>query len=74
MKETYTVTLLCVFCDAPLQDENGKEYQAGELIKCDSCGEDNDYGSVYEIAKDKGLQLVEEEVLKTINQAFKSGK
>lgn len=71
MKETYTITLLCVFCDTPLQGEDDKEYQSGDLIKCNECGEENDYDSVFEIAKKKGIELVQEEALKTLNQAFK---
>ena len=70
MKETYTITLLCVFCDAPLQDE-GKEYQAGDLIKCSSCGEDNDYKSIFEIAKEKGIENIKNESLKELKKAFK---
>ena len=71
MKETYTITLLCVFCDAPLQGEDDKEYQSGDLVKCNECGEENDYDSIFEIAKEKGIELVQEEALKTLNQVFK---
>ena len=70
MKETYTITLLCVFCDASLQGEEDKEYQSGDLIKCNACGEYNDYDSVFEIAKEKGLKKVEDDVVAEISKIF----
>ena len=71
MKETYTITLLCVFCNAPLEDEEGKEYHSGDLIKCQQCGEENDYDSVLEIAKEKGMAEIEEDVTKELMKALK---
>jgi len=72
MKETYTITLLCVFCDVPLQDEEGKEYRSGDLIKCQQCGEENDYDSVLEIAKEKSIAEIEEDMTQELMKALKN--
>ena len=71
MQETYTVSLVCVFCDTPLQGKEDKEYKSGDLIKCSECGEYNDYDSVFEIAKEKGVKQVEEDAMKEIEKALK---
>lgn len=71
MKENFTVTLNCMFCDSPLQKINDKVYKSGDLINCISCNEDNDYDSLRNIAKEQGIELVKNEVRSSIKNIFK---
>ena len=75
MKEQFTVTAVCLFCGSPLQDEEGKEFQSGDMIKCRDCGELSDYDSVVEVAIEKGTEMVADEVTtelsKALGKAFK---
>jgi len=70
MKEQFSITLTCLFCDAPLQGEE-KEFQSGDLIKCSNCNEVNDYDSLRDIAIDKGTELAKNEAMKEITKMFK---
>jgi transcription elongation factor Elf1 len=47
--------LKCLFCGSPLVKQEGVEFNSGDLIKCNKCGESNDYDSVLEVAKEEGL-------------------
>ena len=71
----FNVTLLCLFCRAPLQGPEDAEYSSGDLIKCTKCNEENDYDSVLEVAKEKGIsevtKAVEDQLNKTIKKLFK---
>lgn len=75
MDSEFKITALCLFCQAPLQAEEYAELNSGDLIKCESCGELNDYNSVIEVAKEKGVEKVksqvEAELEKTIKNIFK---
>ena len=75
MDSEFNITALCLFCQAPLQAEEDTEFESGDLIKCDSCSELNDYDSVVEVAKEKGIEKVksqvEDELEKTIKKLFK---
>ena len=76
MDQEYKIDVECLFCKAPLQVEEGVESSSGDLIKCSSCGEMNDYDSALEVAKEKGLKVVkadfEKEVEKMMKGLFKS--
>lgn len=53
--EPIHITLVCLFCGADLKGPEDARYSSGDLIKCSECGEHNDYDSVLEVAKDKGI-------------------
>ncbi len=68
MKEKYSIKMYCLFCKSEqfeLPDEN---YQPshGEMIKCANCGRLNDYTSMFQITKEKGMQIAKEEAEKVI--------
>lgn len=75
MDSEFTITALCLFCQAPLVTDEEAEFKSGDLIECKSCGEQNDYDSVLEIAKEKGLEKVktqfDAELEKSIKKIFK---
>jgi hypothetical protein len=60
--EQIKITLLCLFCGAPLEGPDDAEYSSGDLIKCNKCEELNDYDSVIEVAKEKGIKQMSEHV------------
>ncbi len=72
MDKNYSIDVVCLFCDATLKAEKDKEYQSGDMIKCSGCGELNDYDSVLEIAKEKGVELVKDELEKKIKSKLKN--
>ncbi len=72
MKENYTISLTCVFCDTPLKKVEGKEFHSGDLIKCKNCDEYNDYDSVFVIAKEKGIELVKKNIVSELNISLKN--
>lgn len=69
------VTLVCLFCGVPLQGPEDAEYSSGDLIKCIQCNEENDYDSVFEVAKEKvtreATKAVQDQLNKTIKKLFK---
>jgi len=67
----FTVELVCLFCRAPLQGKEGATYASGDLIKCMECGEDNDYDSLLNVAKEKGVGRVKKEAEKQIKDELK---
>ena len=75
MDSDFKITALCLFCHAELQADENEEFNSGDMIKCDSCGELNDYDSVIEVAKEKGIEKVkaqvEDELEKTMKKLFK---
>ena len=72
MDDNFTIECVCLFCGATLTQKEGTELKPGILIKCSSCGEENDYDSVIEVAKEKGLEQVKEELHKHLYSTFKS--
>lgn len=64
------IALTCLFCDAPLTKKDNEEFHSGDLIKCQNCGEENDYESVLEIAKEQGIYKVKNEVLEELKKSF----
>jgi len=67
----FTVSLKCLFCGELLERTEGVEYQSGDLIKCTKCGEENDYDSVLEVAKEEGVGQVKEMVKDQLQEQFK---
>ncbi|QIL88591.1 hypothetical protein GNX18_01505 [Microbulbifer sp. SH-1] len=72
MDKNYTIEVVCLFCDAALKVEEGKEYQSGDMIECSECGESNDYDSVLDIAEEKGVELAKNELEKELKSTFKN--
>jgi Tfp pilus assembly protein PilZ len=75
MDSEFKIDVLCLFCQAPLRADENTDFVSGDLIKCKSCGEKNDYDSVIEVAKEKGVEKVksqvEDELAKTMKSLFK---
>tara|TARA_R110001583_G_scaffold158974_1_gene310812 strand:- start:377 stop:604 length:228 start_codon:yes stop_codon:yes gene_type:complete len=72
MDKHYTIEVVCLFCDSVLKVEEGKEYTSGDMIKCHECGEMNDFDSVLDIAKEKGVEMVKNEATKEIKAKLKN--
>ena len=71
MDENFTIKLLCLFCQSPLTAEEDKEFKTGDLIKCNSCDELNDYDSLIEVAKEKGIKKVESQIQEELDKTMK---
>jgi DNA-directed RNA polymerase subunit RPC12/RpoP len=67
----FTVTLKCLFCSAALEGPESADYQSGDLIKCTKCGEENDYDSVLDVAKEEGMSQAKEMVEDRLQKQFK---
>ncbi|WP_295582579.1 hypothetical protein [uncultured Lamprocystis sp.] len=70
-----TISLKCLFCGEALEGPEGADYRSGDLIKCTKCGEENNYDSVLDIAKDEGMsqvrEMVEDQLQKQLKGLFK---
>ncbi len=71
MDYNFEVKVLCLFCQMPLQVDKDTEYESGDMIKCVSCGEFNDFDSVFEVAKEEGIKLVKNQVEEEFNKEIK---
>lgn len=75
MDSEFRITVLCLFCQEPLQADENAEFESGDMIKCGSCGELNDYDSLIGVAKEMGIEKVksqvEDELRKTMKKLFK---
>lgn len=73
--KTFTVDFKCLFCDCVLEGDTEKEYSSGDMIKCQECGELNDYDSLVEIAieegKEKATEYAQDEIQKMLKCIFK---
>ena len=71
----FTVSLKCLFCGSVLEGPEDVEYVSGDMIKCTKCGEDNDYDSVLEVAKEVGIEkmkgVVQEQLETELKKLFK---
>ena len=54
----FLVTLKCLFCGESLEGPEDADCQSGDLIKCERCGEESDYDSVFEVAKEDAVGIV----------------
>lgn len=73
----FTVNLKCLFCKAVFEGPKDVEYHSGDLIKCARCGEENDFESALEVAKEQGIKevkgAVQEQLQKQLKGLFKKG-
>lgn len=69
--EEIQITLLCLFCGSSLEGPDDAEYSSGDLVTCSKCGEQNDYDSVLEVAKEKGIEQIEDAVKNHFKNEFK---
>ncbi len=65
------IAVVCLFCGAALEGPENAVYSSGDLIKCAQCGEGNDYDSVVEVAKEKGMEQLKGAVQGAIKETFK---
>lgn len=69
------IMLKCLFCGCNLKGETEKKYQSGDMLKCQECGELNDYDSLIEVAVEEGkasaVDYAKEEVAKMLKGLFK---
>jgi len=69
------IPLRCLFCKVPLQAAEDSSFHAGDLIRCLSCGEDSEYESVLEVAKEEAQdnvqRLLDKEMSKLAKKLFK---
>lgn len=74
--ETQHISLTCLFCDSALTGDADAKFNSGDMVKCQECGEDNDYDSVLAVAKEKGVAQIKKqlqsEIEKTLAKAFRS--
>ncbi len=71
MDSEFKITALCLFCQSPLQADKNTKLESGDMIKCSSCGELNDYDSVIQVAKEKGIEKVKSQVETEWNKTIK---
>jgi hypothetical protein len=65
------IPLVCLFCGVILEGPEDVEYSSGDLIECTQCGEQNDYDSVLQVAKEKGVQQAKEAIEEQLRREFK---
>jgi hypothetical protein len=53
------------------EDVNGQFILARCLIECTACGEHNDYDSLLQVAKEKGVEHIKKAVEEHIRHEFK---
>ena len=58
MQEELAVDMLCLSCQQPLTGEKNRVYRSGDRIRCNKCGELNDYDSVIEAAQKTAVELI----------------
>lgn len=52
----FYISLVCLFCDSPMNKDLRTKLSAGDQFECESCGESNDLNSVLDAAKEKGME------------------
>ena len=74
-KPDRSIALKCLFCQSELMGPEYAQFASGDLIKCQECGEENDFDSVLEVAKETGIAQitseVEEQLAKTLKGLLK---
>lgn len=71
MKDNFTITLKCFYCDCSLEGPKEQEYRSGDMIKCSECGELNDYDSLIDVAKEEAVSFVSSDVQKELDKTIK---
>lgn len=67
----FHITLKCLFCGCDLKGDTEKKFQSGDLLKCQECGELNDYDSLMEVAVEEGKASVADYANKEIAKMLK---
>lgn len=57
MVQSLSVDLLCLKCQQKLSGEKNRSYKSGDTVKCDACGELNDYDRLIEVAQQKVVEM-----------------
>ncbi|MCR9387607.1 hypothetical protein [Vibrio metoecus] len=65
------IPVLCLFCDATLVADSEIDYLEHDMLKCPNCGENNLYGEVMDIAKEKAKKAAAEYAIKEISKSLK---
>jgi redox-regulated HSP33 family molecular chaperone len=71
-EKSYKIELKCFFCDHILVSEENKKFQSGDLILCSNCNKGNDYDSLIEVAKEKGIELIKDDLNDYFKKTFES--
>lgn len=70
--KTYTVTLKCIFCGSTqFEFDENKPPKEGEMIKCDNCGQLNDFSAIKNLCVNKKVEGIKEEYISEIKNMFK---
>jgi len=71
----FHITLKCLFCGCDLKGDTENTYKSGDLLKCQECGELNDYDSVIQVAAEEGrasaVDYAKEQISKMLKRTFK---
>ena len=71
----FRITVKCLFCGCDLKGDTERKYQSGDMLKCQECGELNDYDSLIEVAVEEGKASVgdyaNKEIAKMLKDIFK---
>lgn len=72
MEKQYTVTLKCIFCGSTEfeYDENNPP-KDGEMIKCENCGQLNDFSAIKNLCVNKKVEEIKEEYITEVKNIFK---
>ena len=68
---SFEITLKCLFCDIELQGAQDAQYVSSDMIKCQACGESNDYDSLISVAIEVGKQKVTQQIHDQLKQSLK---
>ena len=73
--DTIQVEVTCLFCDSPIRTSDTEEYKSGDVVKCEECGEGNDFDSLLDVAKErlfqKGANAVNQQIESAMKNLFK---
>lgn len=71
----FRITLKCLFCGCDLKGNTEKKYESGDMLKCQECGELNDYDSLRDVTvegrKELAVNYAKEEISKMLKDIFK---
>lgn len=68
----FHIALKCLFCGCNLKKgDTEKTYHSGDLLKCQECGELNDYDSLLKVAVDEGKSAIVSHVRNEIKAMLK---
>ncbi len=71
----FQINLKCLFCGCDLKGDTEKEVKSGDMLKCQECGELNDYDSLMDVAMEEGkaaaVDYAKDEISKMLKNIFK---